>query len=189
MASWLRCSKATLYGIAAGKVPLAAAILEEFFNEVAELAEQRTAHIADPATRITAYVTAIGIDTGQMSPACYADMTSNDVTCEIYGKHVATAARQLREQIDEGIRDGDFRPAHAGFLAESAALITDANAYGVLPDRAGLPPADAQVQLGNLLAATLSNNAYERPAPPGASVYPGASGINEETSRTGRLQR
>lgn len=168
IASRLRCSKATLYGIAAGKVPLAATVLEEFFEEVAALAEQRTVHITDPAARVTAYLTDIGVETGQMSAACYADMASHDMTRDVYGRHVQAMARQLREQIDEGIRVGGFRPAHAGFLAEAAALITDANSHGGLPDRVGLPPADAQAQLSKLMAATLSNTAYQCPALPGS---------------------
>jgi hypothetical protein len=166
MAGWLRCSKATLYGIGAGKIPLVTAVLGEFFSEVAALAEQRAAHIADPAARISAYLTAIGVETGRMSAACYADMASHAMTGEVYDRHTEAMARQLRGQIDEGIQVGAFRPAHAGFIAEAAALITDANSHGGLPDRAGLTAADAQAQLGNLMAATLTHTAYQRPARP-----------------------
>lgn len=162
MASWLHCSKATLYGIAAGKKPLVAAVLGEFLSEAAVLAEQRTEHIAEPAKQLSAYLIAIGDEAGRMSPACYADVASDDVIGAIYSGHVDSLARRLHRRIDQGMRAGDFRLANARFLAEAAALITDANAQGDLPSRAGLTAADAQFQLSELMAATLSNTAYRQ---------------------------
>jgi AcrR family transcriptional regulator len=161
IASWLHCSKATLYRIAAGRVPLAATVLGAFLSEVAALAERRSAPIADPAERITAYLAATAAQT-RMSAACYADMTSHDLTGDLYGRHANAMAGRLREQIDEGMRAGAFRQAHAGFLAESAAMITDANCRGGLPGRAGLTAAEAQSLLTDLMVATLTNTAYQR---------------------------
>jgi AcrR family transcriptional regulator len=162
LASWLQCSKATLYGIAPGKKSLVTAVLEEFLREVVAVAEERAADVADPAGRLTAYLAAIGAETGRMSAACYADVTSHDTTGDVYHGHVDTVAGRLYERIDQGMRDGEFRPAHARFLAEAAAMITDANAHGGLPGRAGLTVAEAQSQLGDLLAATLSNTDYQK---------------------------
>jgi AcrR family transcriptional regulator len=166
MANLLHCSKATLYAIAPGKTPLLAGLLREFLREVAAHAEEQTADIADPAQRLTAYLSAIGAEMGRMSPACYADVASHDMIGAVYHGHVDALAGHLRQRIDQGMQAGDFRQANARFLAEAAAMITDANAQGGLPDRAGLTAAEAQSQLGDLLAATLSNTAYERAGHP-----------------------
>jgi hypothetical protein len=162
LASWLQCSKATLYGIAPGKKPLVAVVLDEFLREVVAVAEESAADVADPVQRLTAYLAVLGTETGRMSAACYADVTSHDTIGDVYHGHVDTVARHLYERIDQGMRDGEFRPAHARFLAEAAAMITDANAHGALPGRAGLTNAEAQSQLGDLLAATLSNTGYQK---------------------------
>jgi AcrR family transcriptional regulator len=162
IANSLECSKATLYGIAAGKKLLVAAALREFFSKVEALAAERAAHSADPAGRLAAYLTAIGPEAGRMSPVCYADVAATDMIRDIYGGHVAATARDLHELIGQGVRSGDFRPAHVHFLAEAAAMLADANAQGDLPSRAGLSAAAAQSQLSQLMAATLSNTAYQR---------------------------
>jgi AcrR family transcriptional regulator len=161
LASWLGCSKATLYGIAVGKVPLVAAVLRKFLGDAVKLAEQNIVGITDPAARVRAYLTVIGMETRRISPACYRDMMDYDLTSDVYRGHAEAMAGKLREQIRDGVRVGGFRPLHPEFLAEAVNLIAHANQDGQLPSRAGLTLADAQGHLTDLVVATLTNTAYQ----------------------------
>jgi AcrR family transcriptional regulator len=161
LASRLRCSKATLYAIESGKMPLVAAALRRFLSDAAAAGEQRISGIADPAAQVRAYLTVIGRELRRISPACYRDIMSHDLTSDVYLGQVAAMADRLREQIRHGVRDGSFRPLHAQFLAEAVTLITHAYQDGRLTGRARLSFADAQGHLTDLVVATLTNTAYQ----------------------------
>jgi AcrR family transcriptional regulator len=166
LAARLQCSKSTLYAIAAGKVPLVAMTLREFFDEVHADVDKLVAELTDPVEAITTYLTVLGARLRRLSPACYTDIMAYGLTRDVYLAHSLAVAFRLREHIDQGVRTGIFRPLHTPFLTEAVNLTLDGIQEGDLLVRAGLSPAGAYLQLRDLLVATLTNTGYRRPAGP-----------------------
>ena len=157
MASRLQCSKATLYGLASSKESLVALVMRRFFRDATSAIEAGVAGVEDPAERIAAYLAGVGAEMGQMSPACYADMVSNDTTRAIYALNSAAAADRVRRFIDEGIHSGALRNVDAKFVGEAVSLLIDGIQHGELLNRTGLSSGEAFTALSDLVLAALTN--------------------------------
>jgi AcrR family transcriptional regulator len=164
LAARLRCSKSTLYAISSSREYLIGTAIRHFFRDATARIEEQVREISDPAARIAAYLAGVGTEMRRMSPACYEDMVSSDLTAEIYAVNSAAAARRVREFIHEGVGSGAFRAVHAAFVAEAVALLIDGIQHGVLLNRTGMSSGDAFAELSDLVLAALLNKADHTPA-------------------------
>ncbi|MFI6451872.1 TetR/AcrR family transcriptional regulator [Streptosporangium amethystogenes] len=165
LAARLQCSKSTLYAIASSKESLVVKVLKQFFRVAAERVEARVAHIVSPPERIATYLTAVGAEMRRMSPACYADMVSQDSTRGLYALNSAAAARRVREFIQQGVGEGAFRSVHARFVGEAVSLLIEGIQHGELLARTNLSSGDAFTELGDIVLAALTNKTQERLGP------------------------
>jgi AcrR family transcriptional regulator len=164
LATRLHCSKSTLYAISSSREYLVAMAMKRFFRDAAARIEDNVRDISDPVARIAAYLAGVGTEMRRMSPACYEDMVSSDLTAEIYAVNSAAAARRVREFIREGVESASFRAVHAAFVGEAVALLIDGIQHGVLLSRTGMSSGDAYAELGDLVLAALLNKADDLPA-------------------------
>lgn len=164
LAARLHCSKSTLYAISSSREYLVATAIRHFFRDATARIEGHVRDIGDPAARIAAYLAGVGTEMRRMSPACYEDMVSADLTAEIYAVNSAAAARRVRGLIHEGVEAGAFRAVHAAFVAEVVALLIDGIQHGALLNRTGMSSGDAYAELSDLVLAALLNKADRIPA-------------------------
>jgi AcrR family transcriptional regulator len=157
LAARLHCSKSTLYAISTSRESLVATAIKHFFRDATASIEAQVRDIDDPAARIASYLAGVGTEMRRMSPACYEDMVSSDLTAEIYAVNSAAAARRVREFVRDGVDSGAFRAVHAAFVAEAVALLIDGIQHGVLLNRTGLSSGDAYAELSDLVLAALLN--------------------------------
>lgn len=156
LASRLQCSKSTLYAIASSKEQLVVAAVRHFFREASARVGEKVASITDPSQRIAAYLAGLGEEMRHMSPECYADMVSLQVTAEIYARHSMATAQRVRESIQDGVASGSFRAVNAEFVGGAVSLLIDGIQHGELLDRTGLSTADAYRELGALVLSALA---------------------------------
>lgn len=157
MAARLQCSKSTLYAVASSKEQLVAAAIRNFFREATERIERRIAGIEDPRERIAVYLASIGTEMSRMSAQCYSDMTSTEVTWEIYRLNSRAAAERVRQFVDEGVRAGAFRQVHADFVAVAVSVLIDSIQDGELLARTGLSSGAAYGELSALVLSALAH--------------------------------
>lgn len=151
LAQRLRCSKATLYSVAATKEQLVLAATKRFFAESAERVEHAAAGEPDPRLRIGAYLGGIAGAMRRASREFYDDMVTYGPTAEVYRRNTERAAQRVRELVEEGVAVGAFRATDGAFAAQVVALAIDAVQSGVLLERTGLTAAEAFAELADLL--------------------------------------
>ncbi|MFC4604689.1 TetR/AcrR family transcriptional regulator [Rhodococcus kronopolitis] len=147
LATRLRCSKSTLYGLAESKEQLVRAAAIHFFRGATDQVEGRLAGEAGARDRIRTYLEAVGEQLRPASRRFMDDVAANATVREVYEVNTAFAARRVQELITEGVRSGEFRDVHAAFVAEVASStmvriqrrqvsaatgLDDAQAYGEL---------------------------------------------------------
>ncbi|MCX4095702.1 TetR/AcrR family transcriptional regulator [Nocardia sp. alder85J] len=151
LAERLHCSRATLYSVASTKEQLVVLATKEFFRSSAQLIERRVSEHHDPRQRILVYLDGVAEAMRRNSPAFYDDMVAFAPTAAIYARNTERAAARVRELIDEGIADGQFRSADGNFAAHLVALAIEGVQSGALLERTGMTAADAFAELGTLL--------------------------------------
>ncbi|MEV5831632.1 TetR/AcrR family transcriptional regulator [Spirillospora sp. NPDC052242] len=157
LAARTNCSKSTLYSIAGTKEQLVIAVTKRFFGRAAEEIEAAVAAEDDARQRIATYLTGVGTAMRRQSPDFYIDMVGFRPTAEIYQRNSSTAARRVGEMIDDGVRQGVFRPVDGTFAAQLIALAIDGVQSGELLRTTGLSAGDAFAELGDLLLNGLSS--------------------------------
>lgn len=157
IAASLKCSKATLYAIASSKEQLVIAVVKHFFGAAAAKIERAVELDHDPQRRITTYLTGVGTAMRRNSPAFYRDMVTFEPTARIYRRNSQTAARRVRELIEEGLAAGVLRDVHGVFAAQLVALAIDGIQSGELLESTGLSSGDAFTELSDLLLNGLSS--------------------------------
>lgn len=151
LAARLRCSKSTLYVLAASKEQLAVRVVGRYFRGAAERIEQRVAGVADVRVRVGTYLAGAAEELRRASAQFITDVSAFAPTRTTYERNARVAAERIREFIQEGVRDGVFRDVHATLIAEMAGLLIESIQTGVLPRRAGVSDAEAFTALGELL--------------------------------------
>ncbi|MER5671894.1 TetR/AcrR family transcriptional regulator [Pseudonocardia alni] len=165
LAQQLRCSKATLYSVAATKEQLVLAVTRHFFATSTTEVEEALAEEYDHRRRVSTYLEAVGNAMRRSSPAFYDDMVGYEPTARIYHHNARAAAERVRNMIDDGVRDGVFREVDGTFAAQVVALVIHAVQSGDLLDATGLSAGDAFSELGDLLLNGLSRPSVPDPAP------------------------
>ena len=152
----LRCSKSTLYSVADSREQIVQAVVRHFFARSTAQVEAQLDPNDSAATRVVTYLAAVGAAMKRNSYAFYADMVTYRPTAEIYRLNSRAASRRVQELIEEGVREGAFRPADASLAALTVAHLMDGVQSGEVLDATGLSAGEAFTELGELLIHGLS---------------------------------
>ena len=156
LAARLRCSKTTLYLVATSKEQIVVATVRNFYRGAAERIESRVAASRGPAARLRTYLDGVAAELEPASDAFYADVLTFPPAHEAYRENTLHAARRVRELVDEGVRAGVLRPAHAAFVAAAVAQVMTAIQRGDIAEATGLNDAEAYRELSDLLLSALA---------------------------------
>ncbi|WP_348733567.1 TetR/AcrR family transcriptional regulator [uncultured Mycolicibacterium sp.] len=156
IAARLRCSKSTLYTLAASKEQLVQAATVHFFRSATEFVEARVAATAGARDRIAAYLSAVGEALDPATEQFMADLDGFAPARAVYEQNTGIAARRVQELIAEGVAAGDFRDVHAAFAADLVAAAMVRIQQRVVRRTTGLDDADAYRELAAILTAGIS---------------------------------
>ena len=156
IAARLRCSKSTLYTLAASKEQLVQAATVHFFRSATEFVEARVAATAGARDRIAAYLSAVGEALDPATEQFMADLDGFAPARAVYEQNTVIAARRVQELIAEGGAAGDFRDVHAAFAADLVAAAMVRIQQRVVRRTTGLDDADAYRELAAILTAGIS---------------------------------
>jgi AcrR family transcriptional regulator len=147
----LRCSKSTLYALAGSKEQLALRVIRHFFRKATAAVEARTLTVADPALRVTSYLTAVAAALAPAGAAFHRDLDSFPPGREVYERNTALAADRVRELIAEGVVQGRFREVHPALVADTVTTLMFRIGRGETARATGLDDAAAYRELAALL--------------------------------------
>ncbi len=156
IAARLRCSKSTLYTLAASKEQLVQAATVHFFRSATEFVEARVAATTGARDRIAAYLSAVGAALDPASEQFMTDLDGFAPARAVYEQNTGIAARRVQELIAEGVAAGDFRDVHAAFAADLVAAAMVRIQQRVVRRTTGLDDADAYRELAAILTAGIS---------------------------------
>jgi AcrR family transcriptional regulator len=151
LAERLRCSKSTLYALAESKERLAVRVIKHFFRKATDAVEAQTVTEADPALRVTAYLSAVARALAPAGPAFHRDLDSFAPGREVYERNTALAADRVRELIAEGVAQGRFRDVHPALIADTVTTLMFRIGRGDTARATGLDDAAAYRELAALL--------------------------------------
>jgi AcrR family transcriptional regulator len=151
LAERLRCSKSTLYALAESKERLAVRVIKHFFRKATDAVESQTFTVADPALRVTAYLSAVARALAPAGPAFHRDLDSFAPGREVYERNTALAADRVRELIAEGVARGRFRDVHPALIADTVTTLMFRIGRGDTTRATGLDDAAAYRELAALL--------------------------------------
>lgn len=154
-AAQLNCSKRTLYALAASKEQIAVLAVRQFFKRATEQVEAAIARTRAPANRVTRYLEAVAEELRPASRAFRDDLANFRPATEIYEQNTLTAARRVRELIDEGTKAGAFRRVHAAFVSEVVTATMRRTTSGEIAAATGLSDAEAYSELAQLVVAAI----------------------------------
>ena len=154
-AAQLNCSKRSLYALASSKEQLAVLAVRHFFKRATDQVEAAIAHTRTPAKRVTRYLEAVAEALRPASRAFRDDIANFRPATEIYEQNTLTAARRVRELIDEGTRAGAFRRVHATFVGEVVTATMRRITSGEIAAATGLSDAEAYSELAKLVVAAI----------------------------------
>ena len=154
-AAKLNCSKRTLYALAASKEQIAVLAVRQFFKRATEQVEAAIARTRAPANRVTRYLEAVATELRPASRAFRDDLANFRPATEIYEQNTLTAARRVRELIDEGTKAGAFRRVHAAFVGEVVTATMRRITSGEIAAATGLSDAEAYSELAQLVVAAI----------------------------------
>lgn len=152
----LKCSKSTLYALAASKEQLVATATVHFFKRATAAVEAQVAVTDSPGDRIPAYLTAVGAALAVASDRFMADLEAFAPARAVYERNTRIAARRVLELIDDGVASGAFRSVHAAFAADLAATMMVRIQQGGGRAATGLDGAAAYRELAAILTAGVS---------------------------------
>ena len=156
IAARLRCSKSTLYTLAASKEQLVQAAIVHFFRSATGFVEARVAATTGARDRIAAYLSAVGEALDPASEQFMTDLDGFAPARAVYEQNTGIAARRVQELIAEGVAAGDFRDVHAAFAADLVAAAMVRIQQRVVRRNTGLDDADAYRELAAILTAGIS---------------------------------
>ena len=154
-AAQLNCSKRTLYALAASKEQIAVLAVRQFFKRATEQVEAAIARTRAPANRVTRYLEAVAEELRPASRAFRDDLANFRPATEIYEQNTLTAARRVRELIDEGTKAGAFRRVHAAFVSEVVTATMRRITSGEIAAATSLSDAEAYSELAQLVVAAI----------------------------------
>ncbi|HWL79181.1 TetR/AcrR family transcriptional regulator [Microbacterium sp.] len=156
LAHALRCSKSTLYAVAASKEQIIVAVVRAFFRRSAERVEAAVADESlDPLDRLRAYLIAISHELAPASPAFFADLDSMPATQEIYRDNTRFAARKVQDFVRQAAPRTST--STATFIGAVAAQVMEAIHRGEIETATGYDDSAAYRALADLIVAGMSS--------------------------------
>lgn len=152
VAARLRCSKRTLYGLAASREQLVRAAVVRFFREATARVE---AAVTDEAP-IRSYLEAVAAVLAAAGPAFFDDVASFPPAAEVYERNTRAAARRIGQLIEQGVAAGSFRSVHVGFVADLVAGQMVRIQQREVAAATGLSDSEAYAELAALVTAGLT---------------------------------
>jgi len=153
LARRLRCSKSTLYGLAASKEQLVLAVVKRFFRRATVAVEERVAVPAGHRDRISAYLLAVAEQLQPASPAFFADLAAFPPARELYERNTRSAAARVQQLVTDGLEAGTIRPVNAPFVGAAVTSVMNAIHRGDITAATGLDDAAAYRELADLVVA------------------------------------
>lgn len=153
IAAELRCSKSTLYTLAASKEQLVTATVTHFFRTATEQVEARVAASTGPRDRVVAYLVAVGEALAPASEAFMRDLDAFEPARALYERNTAAASSRVQALIADGVSAGDFRNVDAAFAADLASSMMSRIQRREVWANTGLDDAAAYRQLASILTA------------------------------------
>jgi AcrR family transcriptional regulator len=156
IAGRLRCSKSTLYSLAASKEQLVRAATVHFFRAATERVEQAVVEATGSHARIQSYLEAVGEQLRPASLQFMTDLAASDSARPVYERNTAIAATRVRELITEGVAAGEFRDVHAAFVADVTTSTMVRIQRRQVTEATGLGDAEAYRELAALVTTGLA---------------------------------
>ena len=151
LAALLRCSKSTLYSVAASREQIIAAVVRAFFRRATERVEAALDPAAGPRERVGAYLRAISEELAPASPAFFADLDAFAPAREVYEQNTAFAVRRVQGLVREASGDAD-----AAFVGAVAGQVMESIHRGEIKARTGLDDSAAYAALASLIVARMA---------------------------------
>lgn len=151
IASRLRCSKSTLYTLAASKDELVRRVTVHFFKRATNAVEAVLADAHGAQERVSAYLTAVGAELAVASDVFMADLSAFASAREVYEANTRAAALRVRQLIEEGVAAGAFREVHASFAADLVSTMMVRIQQRGVRTATGLSDSEAYAELATLL--------------------------------------
>jgi len=156
LARTLRCSKSTLYTVAASKEQIIVAVVRAFFRRSAARVEAAVADDSlDPLDRLRTYLIAISHELAPASPAFFADLDSMPTTQEIYRDNTRIAARKVQDFVRQAAPRTST--GTATFIGAVAAQIMEAIHRGEIETATGYDDSTAYRALADLIVAGMKS--------------------------------
>ncbi|WP_433152481.1 TetR/AcrR family transcriptional regulator [Actinomadura nitritigenes] len=148
LAAVLRCSKSTLYAVAASREQIIVTVVRAFFRRATERVEAVVDASAGPRERVGAYLRAISAELAPASPAFFADLDAFAPAREIYKRNTLIAARRVQELVREAAPGAD-----AAFVGAVAGQVMESIHRGEIKAQTGLDDSAAYAALASLIVA------------------------------------
>jgi len=151
LAARLRCSRSTIYLVAASKEQIVLAAVRGFFRRAAARIEAQVELEPDPGARLAVYLTAVAAELSPASETFYADLQSYGPAADIYGENTRWAARRVQQLVSQGVAAGALREVDATFVGAAVAQVMTGIEDGTLGSATGLADAEAYRRLADLV--------------------------------------
>ncbi|WP_304112396.1 TetR/AcrR family transcriptional regulator [Mycolicibacterium bacteremicum] len=151
IAARLRCSKTTLYALAASKDELVRRVTVHFFKRATTAVEATLTRTERVPDRVSAYLTAVGAELAVASDAFMSDMNAFAPARDVYEANTAAAAARVRQLIEEGVAAGAYRKVNAAFAGDLIATMMVRIQQRDVGSATGLSDAEAYTELATLL--------------------------------------
>ncbi|CNF33260.1 transcriptional regulator%2C tetR family [Mycobacterium tuberculosis] len=151
LAALLRCSKSTLYSVAASREQIITAVVRAFFRRATGRVEAALDGGADPRERVGVYLRAISEELAPASPAFFADLDAFAPAREIYEQNTGFAVRRVQGLVREASGDAD-----AAFVGAVAGQVMESIHRGEIKARTGMDDSAAYAALASLIVARMA---------------------------------
>lgn len=151
LAARLRCSRTSLYQVAASKEQIILAAVRRYFQRAAERIERRVAAEPESGQRLQAYLAAVSSELAPASERFYADLAEYRPARDLYEENTRLAAQRVHDIVADGVREGTLRPVNARFVGAAVAEVMTAIQSGRLEAATGLSDAAAYAALADLV--------------------------------------
>lgn len=156
LATRLRCSRSTLYTVAASKEQIVLAALRHFFRDASARIERKVAGEDNPGARLSVYLRAVAEELAPAGEAFYRDLAAYAPGREIYADNIRIASERVGRLVAEAIESGEMRPFAADFVGSAVSSVMVSIQTGEVRARTNMDDAAAYAALADLVMEGLS---------------------------------